>query len=166
MARSLVVVGAIVAVIVVLNYRAPEDPVREIAPAPLAAGVSALAPFPVYLPTDDGWRPTAARWEPTEESAPEAVWFVGGVYSEQGPFASLNQSTATSAEYLAELVGEGPATGSSTVGDVQWQRYETSDQRSLVQLLPDSSIVVVGDGTWDDLERFAGSLEPAQDLVG
>ena len=39
----LAIVGAIVAVIVVLNYRAPEDPVSQIDPVPLAAQVATVA---------------------------------------------------------------------------------------------------------------------------
>jgi hypothetical protein len=161
MFRSLAVVGAVVAVIVVLNYRAPQDPVPEIDPAPVAAQVATVALFPVLLPTDEGWRPTAARWEPTPESQGEPVWFTGGVYSETGPFASVSQSVASSEGYLAEQTGQGSVTGeTSVVTGAEWQRYESTGERSLVLVGAGSTTVVSGTGSWADLERFAASLEP------
>ena len=161
MLRSLAVVGAVVAVIVVLNYRAPEDPVPEIDPAPVATQVATVAPFPVLLPTDDGWRPTAARWEPTPESQGEPVWFTGGVYSEAGPFASVSQSVAASEGYLAEQTARGSPTGeTSVVTGEEWQRYDSTGERSLVLVGAGSTTVVSGTGTWGDLERLAASLEP------
>jgi hypothetical protein len=161
MVRSLVVVGAVVAVIVVLNYRAPQDPVPEIDPDPLAAQVATVAPFPVLMPTDPGWRATAARWEPTPESQGEPVWFTGGVYSESGPFASVSQSAAASEEYLAEQTGRGSALEETTaVAGTQWQHYASADERSLVLQGEAATTVVSGTGSWEELQRFAASLEP------
>ena len=161
MLRSLAVVGAVVAVIVVLNYRAPEDPVPEIDPEPVAKQVATVAPFPVLLPADDGWRPTAARWEPSPESQGEPVWFTGGVYSETGPFASVSQSVAASEDYLAEQTGQGRATGETVeVAGAPWQRYSSAAERSLVRVAVGSTTVVSGTGSWEDLQRFAASLAP------
>lgn len=159
MIRSLLVVGAVAAVILILNYRAPQDPVQQIDPYPMAAQVAAVAGFPVLLPTVPGWRATAARWEPTPESEPDDVWYAGGVFGDQGPFASVSQSAATSPEYIAEQTSSGAATGTSaTVAGVEWQRYESDSARSLVLVLPAGSAVVTGTGSWDEIERFAASL--------
>ncbi len=159
--RSLAVVGAIVAVIVVLNYRAPQDPVPEIDPVPLASQVATVAPFPVLMPTDPDWRSTSARWEPTAESEGEPVWFTGGVYSAEGPFASVSQSVAASPEYLAEQTREGSSDGETIIlAGAAWQRYTSANERSLVLSGDGGTTVVSGTGSWDDLERFASSLEP------
>lgn len=160
--RSLAVVAAIVLVLFVVNYRAPEDPVKQIDPAPLARQISSVAPFEVLVPTDPGWRPTATRWETTQESAAVEVWFVGGVYGPDGPFASLTQSQATTPEYLAEQTGEGAAAGTSEVAGRTWQRYEADDGlRSLVLIEAEGSTIASGTGSWGEVERFAASLEPA-----
>lgn len=161
MFRSLAVVGVIVAVIAIMNLPPDQDPIREIDPAPVAASVAQVADFPVLLPTDPGWRATSARWEPSEESGAEPVWSTGGVYGPDGPFASVSQSTADSSAYLAEQTGEGTATGEgAAIGGAQWQRYESSDGRSLVRVADGATTVVSGTGAWEDLERFAASLEP------
>lgn len=162
MLRSLAVVGVIVAVLLVLNYRAPEDPVAEIDPAPIAAQVATVAPFPVLLPTDDGWRATAARWEPTVESMEEPVWFAGGVYSATGPFASISQSEASGADYLAEQVGTGEPTGETVqVAGQTWQRYLATGERNLVNSTDGVTTVISGTGSWEELTRFAESLVQA-----
>jgi len=161
MLRSLAVVGAIVVALVILNYRAPQDPVREVDADALAQQVATVAPYPVLLPTDPGWRPTAARWEPTAESEPAEVWFVAGVYAAEGPFASLSQSAAASPEFIAAATGDGAPVDSVVVGEVQWQHYESLDgDRSLLLADPQYVAIVAGSGTWEDLERFAGSLAP------
>ena len=161
MFRSLAVVGVIVAVVVVLNYRPSEDPVKEIDPAPVAQSVAQAAPFPVLLPTHPGWRATSARWEPTEESGDEPVWFVGGVDGSEGPFASVSQSTVNTPAYLAEQTAQGTVTGEiADVLGAEWQRYQSPDGRSLVLIAAGATTVVSGTGEWEDLERFAASLEP------
>lgn len=166
MLRTVAVVGVILGVILLVNYRAPEDPVNEIDPEPLAAAVVLAVDYPVYLPSDKGWRATSARWEPTEASGEESVWYTGGVYGEGTPFAALSQSAADSADYVAEQTGYGEMVGESTIDGQVWQRYESSADRSLVvtrdpaATAGGSTVVVVGTGSWADLERFAASLEP------
>ncbi len=162
--RSLVVVGVIVAALVAVNYRAPEDPVKQIDPAPVARQIAAVAPFPVLLPQDQGWRATAARWEPTQESGSVPVWYTGGVYGAngEGPFAALSQSTATSQDFVAEQTSGGAPTGVVIeVGATPWSRYASMDTRSLVRVNQTGATIVAGTGSWEDLERFAASLVPA-----
>ena len=166
MFRSLAVVGAIVVVILVFNYRAPEDPVKQVDPYPTAAMVATVSEFPVLVPTDPGWRATAARWEPTRESDPVDVWYAGGAYTAEGPFASVSQSTAASPDYIAEQTGAGSPDGTLVgIGSQQWARYSSASGRSLVLISAQGTTIVTGTGTWEQLERFAGSLE-AVDAAG
>lgn len=159
MFRTLAVVGVILIAIIVVNYRAPDDPVKQIDPAPLARQVAAVAPFPVLMPTDPGWRPTATRWDQTQESDAALVWYVGGVYGPDGPFASLTQSVADSPEYLREQTRDGKPAGA--VPGAAWQRFESaSGDRSLVLAADGQTTIVAGTGSWEDLQRFAGSLVP------
>lgn len=161
MFRTLAVVAAILLVIMVVNYRAPEDPVKQIDPTPLAELVAADAGFTVLTPTDPGWRPTAVRWEPTQESGAEPVWYLGGVYSAEGPYAALTQSTVASPAFLAEQTGDGDPVGESMIDTALWQRYESAaGQRSLVQTSAAQTTVVTGTGSWEELQRFAAALRP------
>lgn len=161
MLRTLAVIGAVVLALVVLNYRAPQDPVRQIDPAPTAAQVAQAAPFDVLLPTDPGWRATAARWEPTAASQGERVWFVGGVYGSGSPFASVSQSRATNEEFIAERTRDGAPVGASRIAGAEWERYQAGrTERSLVLRTGDGVTVVSGTADFEALERFAASLRP------
>ena len=157
---TMLVVGAIVVALVIVNYRSPQDPVAQIDPVPVAEVVDRDAPYPVLLPSDPGWRATSARYEPTEESAGAPVWFVGGVLDGDSEFASLTQSTAGGERFIAEQTDDGSPAGTSTVSGVQWQRWESADHNSLVFVVNDVTTVVTGTVTWERLERFAASLRP------
>jgi hypothetical protein len=162
MLRSLAVVAAVVIVLVLLNYRAPQDPIREIDPAPIAADVAAVAPFPVLLPTQEGWRATAARYEPTPESDGQPVWFAGGVQGTDGPFAGVVQAQQVTPDLLAEQTRSGEPVGASSVDGQQWQRYEAGSNRSLVRTDAAGVTITTGTGSWPELEAFTASLEPVQ----
>lgn len=157
---TLIVVGAIVAVLIVLNYRAPQDPVAEIDPAPLAEVADVDTIYPVLLPQDGGWRATSARYEPTPESGEEFVWFTGGVIDGDRDFASLSQSPASGPAYIAEQTYDGEQAEISVIYGEEWQRWESSDYRSLVAVNDGITTVVVGTTGWSRLERFAASLAP------
>jgi hypothetical protein len=158
--RSLAVVTAVVVVLVVLNYRAPQDPVREIDAGAVAQGVAQVAPFPVLLPGAPGWRATSARFEPTPESAGVPVWFAGGVFSAQGPFAAVVQSAQASPDFLAEQTKDGREAGTSVVAGAEWARYESERDRSLVLRSPAGVTIATGSGSWAEVEGFAASLAP------
>ncbi len=161
MFRTIAVVAAIVAVIAVLKYQPPPDPVRPVDPIPAAQEVARVADFPILVPADPGWQATAVRYESTPQSDGAKVWFTGGVYSVDGPFASISQSTAASDYYLEEQTSAGRPADLSTVDGVNWQRYESpKGDRSLVLLASGETTVVAGTGSWTDLERFAGSVLP------
>ena len=166
--RTLGVVAAVIAIAFALYYKAPPAQVRPVDAQPVAQAVAGVAPFEVLLPADPGWTATSARWEATEHSQGAEVWFTGGVYGagEEGPFASLSQSTAVSPRYLDEQTRDGLAAGASMLDGREWRRYESpAGDRSLVLATASSSTVVNGTGSWQDLERFAQSLrvvEPDQ----
>lgn len=166
MLRTLAVVAVVIAVAFALYYKAPPEQVRPVDAEQVAQAVATVAPFAVLLPSDEGWTATSARWEATPDSQGAQVWFTGGVYGVQGPFAALSQSTAVSQRYLDEQTHDGKAAGTSTMDGTTWQRYESpAGDRSLVLASASSSTIVNGTGSWAELERFARSLrvvEPAQ----
>lgn len=160
MIRTIAVIGAVLGVILVLNYRAPEDPIKEIDLGTLPTTVAAVAPFPLLLPVDEGWRPTSGRWEPTAESGADPVWFVGGVYDAGSPFVSVSQSATKEPGFIAEQTLQGREVGVSAVAGQQWLRYESEAARSLVLVTPEVTTVISGTADWSTLERFTASLQP------
>ena len=160
MTRSLIVVLAVVAAILLVTWRPQPDAVKVVDVEPFVSAVGTQADFgAVRLPAElTGYRPTSARWEPTSESDGLPVWFVGYVMPNE-QYLQVSQSRAASVDYLREQTAGGALTGSVDIDGVTWQRYETPDRRSLV-LADDATTVVSGTASWDDLLGVVRQLAP------
>jgi hypothetical protein len=163
MVRSMAVVLAVVAVIVLFTLRPHPDPVKVVQTAPVVAVAVAAADFPVKAPANlpEGWRATSARWEPTEASGDAPVLHLGYVTpSEQ--YAQVTQSTASSDRYLAEQTDEALATGSKDIAGTVWQTYERKARRSLLRSTDGVQMIVSGSAPWEELAILAASLQAAK----
>lgn len=162
MVRSMAVVLAVVVVIVLFTWRPQPDPIKVVQTAPVVQMAAAQAAFPVAAPTNlpEGWRPTSARWEPTEASGDIPVLHLGYVTpSEQ--YAQVTQSTASSDRYLAEQTDKALATGTTDIAGTIWQTYERKARRSLVRSADGVQTIVSGSAPWEELAILAASLQPA-----
>jgi hypothetical protein len=160
MVRSMAVVLGVVLVIVVLAWRPDPEAVKVVDPAPFVTVAARTAEFPVREPTGlpEGWRPTSARWEPTEKSESAPVLHIGYV-TPADAYAQLSQSTAQGDAYLGEQADNGQPAGTQDVAGVEWRRLESADRRSLVRADGAALIVVSGTAEWDELAQLAASLE-------
>jgi hypothetical protein len=160
MGRSLLVVLAVVAVIVLFAWRPQPEAIRVVDVEPFVSVVSAQADFPATrLPESlTGYRPTSVRWEPTPDSGGLPVWFVGYV-TPSDRYLQISQSRAAGPDFLREQTAGGTQTGTVDIDGTTWQRYETPDRRSLV-LASAGTTVVSGTETWETLTTVAGSLTP------
>jgi len=160
MIRSMAVVMAVVVVIVLLAWRPEPEAVKVVDPTSAVMLASVEAEFPVVSPTGlaDGWRPTSARWEPTERSDSEPVLHIGYV-TPSDQYAQVTQSTVRTEAYLAEQTDNGSPTGTQTIDDRVWQRWEGSDRNSLVVVDPEVVTIVSGSAPWEELAGLASSLE-------
>jgi hypothetical protein len=160
MVRSIAVVLAVVAVILLLNARDERGTtVREVGYAgPLASARSAAA-YEVVGPVGlgDGWRPTSVR-VPREDGG--IVWHVGFVTPE-GEYAGLEQAASTTRRFVERFAAGAEVTGDVRIGPATWQRLEGGDPepRALVLRGDDSTTVVAGTASFEELEELAGSLE-------
>ena len=70
MVRSMLVVLAFVAVLLLVTWRPQPDAVKPVDTTSAVTLATMQADFPVEVAVglSDGWRPTSARWEPTEKS--------------------------------------------------------------------------------------------------
>lgn len=161
MVRSLAVVFVVVGAILLVTLRPHPDAIKVIDPAPALAQAVAGASFTVLYPSGRSadWKPTSARFEPTAASAPDPVWYLGMI-TPAGTFIALSQSATTRAGYIPEQTVEGRPNGTDTVKGIEWQKYETKDQRSLVLISPSVTTIVSGSADWPTLEEYAGSLLP------
>ena len=166
--RSMGVVAAIIAVVLLITWRPGPDPVREVAAAPVAQQVAAAVDFTLLYPElPEGWRATTARFEPSEQSGDDPVWFNGWI-SPQDEFAAVVQSEAENDRFIAE----------QTVGGVEasdlpsglnpavkgWQPFVSSDgtQRSFVLQEDGVTTIVTGTLGWSELADFAATLQPVE----
>lgn len=160
MVRSLLVVLAFVAVLLIVTHRAQPEAVKIVDSAPIVAVAAMQAPFPVLAPTmlPQEWRPTSARWEATQKSGEDRVLHIGYV-TPTGAYAQISQSSNSSEGYLGEQTGNGVRVGRQTIAAIEWERWELGDRRSLVRVAGGATRIVSGTATWDELVALAGALQ-------
>ncbi|MCH9720021.1 MAG: DUF4245 domain-containing protein [Actinomycetia bacterium] len=166
--RSMGVVAAIIAVVLLITWRPGPDPVREVAAAPVAQQVAAAVDFILLYPElPEGWRATTARFEPSEQSGDDPVWFNGWV-SPQEEFVAVVQSEAENDRFIAEQTVGGTEASELPSGLNPavngWQPYVSSDgtQRSFVLQEDDVTTIVTGTLEWSELADFAATLQPVE----
>ncbi len=159
MARSMAVVLAVVFLIVLLAWRPQPDPIKVVETAPVIAEAAAEADFPIVAPAglSEQWRPTSARWEPTEKSLSQPILHLGYV-TPTDEYGQLSVASVDDAAYLDEQTAGGVATGSQAIGSTTWERWETAERKSLVLREAGSVVIVSGTGSWDELISLAQSL--------
>lgn len=158
MVRSLALVLGVVAVVLLITLRPQPDPVHVIDPTPTLLTARAQAAYPVLYPAglDAGWRPTSARWQPTDASTPDPAWHVGFVTPDD-EYAQVGQSATTSAAYVIEQTSGGRPAGSNGT----WQRYDNGNGTlSLVRVDGGVTLVISGTATWEVLEGLGARLSP------
>lgn len=163
MVRSLALVLGVVAVVLLITLRPQPDPVHVIDPTPTLAAARATAPYPVLYPAGlgDDWRPTSARWQPTEGSAPDPAWHVGFV-TPGDAYAQVGQSATQNPAYVREQTLGGQPVGMKAIGATgEWQQYDNGDgTRSLMRVDAGVTVVVSGTADWVTLENLAARLSP------
>jgi hypothetical protein len=158
--RSLLVVLAVVAVIVLLNARDESaTPVRNFDYAGPLSQARQAASYDVLGPVGLGqeWRATSVRL-PLEDGG--LTWHVGFV-TPRGDYAGLEQTDGPPPREFVDRFAEGSrATGKVRIGGRTWERREDGEPepRALVLQTDDSTVVVAGSARWSELQALAGSL--------
>ena len=161
MVRSLVVVLAAVAVILILTHRADPDPVKVVDPQPMLAVARMQASFPVLIPQGvAGLRPTSVRWQPTAASGGAAVWHVGYL-TDDGQYLQVSQSSAGDRAYLAEQTTQGQPQSEVVVAGRTWKVWQSPSRTSLVSTAGGITTVVSGTMDVARLSVIAGALTDA-----
>lgn len=114
------------------------------------------APVPGALP--DGWRPTVSQL--LRDPAGLRV----GWNTPSAAYAELAETAGPPAAFVADTVGQVPASGVVDIAGAPWQRYVEADGSISLVRTEGSATVVVGTrrGTAPlaELVRLAGSLRP------
>jgi hypothetical protein len=167
MVRSMLVVLAFVAVLLLVTWRPQPDAVKPVDTTSAVTLATMQADFPVEVAVglSDGWRPTSARWEPTEKSDGEPVLHIGYVTPTEA-YAQVSMAATTDAAYLAEQTDDGVPVGTRMVGDASWEQWERADRRSLVRTDDGTATIVSGTAAWEELAVLAGALEVQAEPAG
>ena len=168
MVRSLAVILIPLLVITVLFTRNLDDaPVTEVDWRAVLATARKEAPYPVLAPTalPEGWRATRVAWvrtgEPHVGGAPSArnLWQLGFLTPDD-VYIALSQGDLQPAQMVDEASRDGTPDGTALVGDQEWERRVSPDERtrSLVSRSAKVTTVVAGDLPYEALEAYASTL--------
>lgn len=162
MVRSMALVLVVVFFIWLLAWRPDPQAVTVVDPGPVVVAAARAGDFPISGPAGlpEGWRPTSARWEPTDASGEQKVLHIGFV-TPADEYAQVSTSTLDGAAYLGEQTTNGRPLGTTlTVAGEAWDQWQGDKRRSLVRIRDGVTTIVSGTATWDELAILAGSLRP------
>lgn len=162
MLLSLAVVMAVVIVIYVFTRPTGDDAVKVVDPGPTVTSAETAADYDLVAPKDlaDSWRTTSATFD-TEgevEGATETELRLGYV-TPSDEFALYVQSDAAYEDVLKEELRNPEQTGTERIAGEEWARYRTrGDETALVHRHPESTLVVTGNASLEELTALAASL--------
>lgn len=159
MVRSLAVVLAFVAIILIITLRPQPDPIKRVEVTPILTVARAQAGFPVLIAGAGAseYVPTSVRWEPTAATKPAPVWHIGYVTPDE-EYVEISESAAPSEIFIPEQTGKGLPLDPVVIDGTTWQRYESEQRRSLVRVEPSVTTVVAGTLDWPGLQAVAAGL--------
>ncbi|MEV0998324.1 DUF4245 domain-containing protein [Nonomuraea sp. NPDC050202] len=118
-------------------------------------------PFGVWAPRQDpaGWVPNSNRIAKGENGAQVLYLGYATAKREHAMFAQSNEQPA--AGFANRMSNTDKTEGTQQIGGVAWeQRFrEDKNQRSLVRVLPDVTLVITGTADWAELGELAAQLQ-------
>lgn len=153
---------AVVGLVLLITPRRNENAITRVDYRGDLAGLTAVAPYPVWAPEGlpAGWYPTSSRL--TGTSGGPVAWHLG-FYTPGKQYAALEESDERPGGhggFIDRMTSQGRPDGTATVAGAEWARTFRKDknQRSLVRRLPGVTLVVTGTAGYDELAVLAGSL--------
>lgn len=142
------------------TYRPDVDVAQE---ASYAADVAEFTPVAPEL--GDGYSPNYARWQ--GNSADDVDRWEAGWVTPSSRFVGLVQTDQANPTWLVEQVGQAPQTGTREAHGIDWDTYQAEDDdgkitRSWVGELDDSTVVVTGTASEEEISHVAGAVVDAQ----
>lgn len=163
MVISMIVLLAAVAVWVAMVPRVSSVSTPVADPQGIAREIGAQQKWDIAIPVGlpDGWSAQNVTLL-TFEKQP-ATW-QAGYDAPGGGYVAVFQTRDGDRTWVKNQTYSGVQAGTVTIGGVSWTRYDraSKDQKSLVRSQPLSglSTVVTGLASWEQLQQFAGALQP------
>lgn len=162
MLRSLLVIGAIMALLVLVFPRVqPETP--DIDVVETAQQVEQSTGWPISAPRDlpEGWVPTRAQYL---RSTDGLMTWQAGYQTPEGDYAALQQTVDATDAWVEQQVNRSPRVGQVEVAGASWEQYnrDVKVQRSLVRRGGPGEVttIITGTASWDALQVLVESLAP------
>jgi hypothetical protein len=163
MARSLGVVLAVVALVVLITIRTGGQEIRVVDIGSTLSQAKIGAPFILVAPEGLGaqWHPTSVYFNPPQVTGVPGVtlWHIGFVTPEE-QYAGLEQTNGPARDAVeADLIAP-QAAGLTSVAELSWQRWSDADGKRRAISHTEGLVTTVVDGTagWPELEQLAASL--------
>ncbi|GAA3233791.1 DUF4245 domain-containing protein [Nonomuraea helvata] len=117
-------------------------------------------PYGVYAPQKDpaGWVPNSNKIAKGENGA--QVLYLGYATAKRQHAMFVQSNEQPAAGFASRMANSDKAVGTQQVGDVTWeQRFrQDKNQRSLVRVLPEVTLVITGTADWPELAELASVL--------
>lgn len=117
------------------------------------------AAYRIWLPssTPEGWVPTSSRLVTQKGTVTWRLGFATAARS-HAMLAQSDEKPLTG--FANRMANTERAEGTQRIAGVTWERRYRPDknQRSLVRILPDSTVVVTGQADWSELATLAAAL--------
>lgn len=162
MIRSLVVIGALMALVILMVPRVNSVSTQPVDVAGPARDVASQSGWPIEIPTGlpDGWRGQSVRYERSTDSV--MTWHAGYLTPDNQSVA-VEQAMKPTTDWVTAEVNRAKNVGETEAGGRTWTKYVRDGklQNSLVNLgTPGETLttIVTGTGTFAQLELFAGHL--------
>ncbi len=166
MVLSMLAVGATVAVIMLIAWRPQQEVSQSVDYSAAVSNALISQTWPISVPSEipSGYRATSARFEPeTYGESGDLRWFVG-FQTESGEYVSLWQSDGPTKSIVAAATNSAPCDSTAEIAGTTWQKCEIEKPltRAFVKSEGEVTTVVSGTVPWEELSRFAQSLEAAK----
>ena len=164
MVRSLLVVGALVALLVAVVPRVNTVSQPPVDVASTAVEVARSTGWPIERPEGlpDGWKATSVRYVRSTDGL--MTWHAG-YQSPAGSYVALEQTRDATARWVSAQTNRAPRTGELRAAGRTWGQYVRTGklQNSLVDQPTGQgalTTIITGTGTFEELAAFAETLRP------
>ncbi|MEU1880554.1 DUF4245 domain-containing protein [Streptosporangium sp. NPDC020072] len=129
------------------------------------------APYQVWSPASvlANWVPTSSRMTKGKDSEGKATvtWRLGFATAKRAHALIAQSDERPAAGFANRMANSDRPQGSLQIDGVTWEKRfrEDKNQRSLVQVLPDVTLVVTGTAQWDELSALAATLKQQTKLT-
>ena len=160
MLRSLLVIGAIMAVVALMFPQVQPQP-PDVDAVATAQQIEGSTGWTLVVPRDlpEGWVATRAQYRRSTDGL--MTWHAG-FQTPSGDYAALQQTLDATDDWVTTQVNRSPQVGELEVAGRVWTQYDRTGkvQRSLVDRggPGEMTTVVTGTASWDEMEQFAASL--------